>query len=234
MSHDVPGGMSTEGTTTKMYLGGDLDQQDKKILCGALCQCKKGPNISIIGARLKQACVATKLSALDARGDSIYKPEISYNMNEYPPAPIMSSRDPFESHGFIPNWIKAHHPEGYVPGVGWIRRPDVVVVKDPGKPPTQDNLSGVVEMKFRPDRRDIEQIADYREIAGPHAKVTELDPAAFGCPDDGGEESSSPTADALRDAFSSIGRQVRKLLNQTGAGPAPGGGMPPSVPVPVF
>ncbi|MGK8889780.1 hypothetical protein [Burkholderia gladioli] len=30
MSHDVPGGMSTEGTTTKVYLGGDLDQQDKK------------------------------------------------------------------------------------------------------------------------------------------------------------------------------------------------------------
>ncbi|WP_420978599.1 hypothetical protein [Burkholderia gladioli] len=83
MSHDVPGGTSTEGTTTKVYLGGDLDQQDKKILCGALCQCKKGPNISIIGARLKQACVATKLNALDARGDSIYKPEISYNMNEY-------------------------------------------------------------------------------------------------------------------------------------------------------
>ncbi|MDC6132876.1 hypothetical protein [Burkholderia gladioli] len=50
MSHDVPGGMSTEGTTTKVYLGGDLDQQDKKILCAALCQCKKGPNISIIGA----------------------------------------------------------------------------------------------------------------------------------------------------------------------------------------
>jgi hypothetical protein len=106
-----------------------------------------------------------------------------------------------------------------------------VIVKDPGKPPTQDNLSGVVEMKFPPDKRNIEQIADYQEIAGPYAKVTELDPATCGCPDDGEEESPSPTADALRDAFSSIGRQVKNLLNQTGAGPTPGGGMPPPVPV---
>ncbi|WP_179404095.1 VRR-NUC domain-containing protein [Burkholderia guangdongensis] len=234
MSRDVPGGMSSDGTTTKVHLGGDLDPQDKKVLCAALCQCKKGPNISIVGARLKQACVATKLSALDAKGDSIYKPEVSYNMNEYPPAPIMSSRNPLEPHGFIPAWIKANYGEGYVPGVGWIRRPDVVIVKDPTQPPTQDNLASVVDMKFPPDKRNVEQMADYQEIAGPNATVAELDPASCGCPDDdNADESSSPTADALRDAFSSIGKQVRTLLNQTGAGPQPGAGLPPPVPFPV-
>jgi type VI secretion system secreted protein VgrG len=41
-----------------------------------------------------------------------------------------------------------------------------VLVKDPTKPPTQDNLRKIVELKFPGDTRDREQMQAYRKIAG--------------------------------------------------------------------
>ncbi len=56
--------------------------------------------------------------------------------------------------------------EGYQPGAGYIRRPDLTIVKNPAKPPTADNIEKVVEYKFKGDRRDKKQDKSYRRIAG--------------------------------------------------------------------
>ncbi|MBM0283171.1 VRR-NUC domain-containing protein [Pseudomonas chlororaphis] len=58
--------------------------------------------------------------------------------------------------------------------VGEARRPDVVIVKDPKKPPTQDNIKQVVEMKFSPDPPDRKQARAYEKIAGDERKLVEM------------------------------------------------------------
>ncbi|EJL06220.1 hypothetical protein Pchl3084_2559 [Pseudomonas chlororaphis subsp. aureofaciens 30-84] len=58
--------------------------------------------------------------------------------------------------------------------VGEARRPDVVIVKDPKKPPTQDNIKQVVEMKFPPDPPDRKQARAYEKIAGDERKLVEM------------------------------------------------------------
>jgi type VI secretion system secreted protein VgrG len=46
------------------------------------------------------------------------------------------------------------------------KAPDVVLVIDPTRPPTQDNIKKVIEMKFPGDKTSQEQMVDYTEIAG--------------------------------------------------------------------
>jgi len=62
-----------------------------------------------------------------------------------------------------------------------IRRPDVVIVKDPSKPPTQDNIKQVVEMKFPPDQRNENQAKAYGKIAGDENKVVEMQSTDCDC-----------------------------------------------------
>ena len=60
------GGMSRTGTTTVVKISEPtLDPADKKVLCSALCQCDKAPNVGKDGRQLKQACVAERMKALD-------------------------------------------------------------------------------------------------------------------------------------------------------------------------
>ena len=67
-------------------------------------------------------------------------------MTQTPPAPIMDSGVDTKGHDFVPGWIrkywgsKPEHAPTFKPGTGAIRRPDVVIVKDGSKPPTQDNI----------------------------------------------------------------------------------------------
>ena len=53
--------------------------------------------------------------------------------------------------------------------------PDVVIVKDPLKPPTQDNIKQVVEMKFPDDEYRPRQREDYIVIAGDESKMVPLE-----------------------------------------------------------
>lgn len=130
----------------------ELDPQDKRVLCSAVCYCSATPNISQDGRNLKQACVAQRLGELDEvlQKRSPYKPEVSYDMTKNPPQPILDSQTGSSPHGWIPGWIKKYwdedseHPP-FEANTGMIRRPDVVIVKDPSKPPTQDNIKQVVE-----------------------------------------------------------------------------------------
>ncbi|MGE7955069.1 VRR-NUC domain-containing protein [Pseudomonas sp. NPDC089530] len=183
------GGMSPEGQINPVgILEPKLDPQDKQVLCSAICYCSATPNVSQDGKSLKQACVAQRLGELDEilQGRSPYKPEVSYDMTKNPPQPILDSQTGNSPHGWIPGWISKYweedpeHPP-FKPGRGMIRRPDVVIVKDPKRPPTQDNIKQVVEMKFPPDRRNNDQASAYAEIAGDERKVVEMKPSDCDC-----------------------------------------------------
>ncbi|MGI9283269.1 MAG: hypothetical protein ACR2PX_27065, partial [Endozoicomonas sp.] len=62
--------------------------------------------------------------------------------------------------------------DGYRPGRGDIRRPDLVIVADSSKPPSKDNIDQVVEFKFGQDKRDPFQDSAYENIAGKRNKYS--------------------------------------------------------------
>ncbi|MCK9736605.1 MULTISPECIES: VRR-NUC domain-containing protein [Pseudomonas] len=187
------GGMSTEGTTTPVKINKpELDFTDKKVLCSAICKCKSTPGIGKDGRSLKQSCVSGQLKALDGilKHRSPYKPEVNYDMTRQPPAPIMDRSVETKGHDWLPGWIKkwwdAPDDQGsrrppFTAGEGMVRRPDVVIVNDPTKPPTQDNIKQVVEIKFPPDSWSKEQQTDYERIAGGAEKLEKLEPSDCDC-----------------------------------------------------
>lgn len=170
-------------------LGGILQapvnvQAELRVVCEIICRCDTAPTPSRSGqSDLKQQCVTQALRALDnATFDkSTMKPEISYDMTQATPAPMMHRG----GNGLAPSdfWQgRARQIPGYRPGTGMVRRPDVVIVADPGLPPVQSNLKAVVEIKFPPDRSDPRQIAAYERIAGGDPdRVVELNPQECGC-----------------------------------------------------
>lgn len=183
------GGMKSDGQINPVgILEPKLDPQDKKVLCSAICYCSATPNVSRDGRSLKQACVAQRLGELDEilQGRSPYKAEVSYDMTKNPPQPIMDSQTGGNPHGWIPGWIKKYwdedpeHPP-FKPGRGMIRRPDVVIVKDSGHPPIQDNIKQIVEMKFPPDAPDDRQTKAYAAIAGSDHHVVAMKPTDCDC-----------------------------------------------------
>ena len=202
---DIPsfatGGMSSQGTTTVVGINKPkIDPIDKKILCKAMCTCDKDPNVGKDGKRLKQVCVSGQLKSLDQflSHRSPIKPEVNYDMTKHPPEPIMDSTVDTKGHNYLPGWIEKwwgsapEHPSGYKPGAGLIRRPDVVIVKDPMKPPTQDNIKQIVEMKFPPDALTEAQERAYERIAGDAQKLTTLEPGDCDCNSKEAEDARMP------------------------------------------
>jgi hypothetical protein len=184
------GAMASDGATTPARLSPvQLEPVDKKVLCSALCHCDKMPDVGKDGKQLKQGCVSGRLQALDQLLDhrSPYKQEINYDMTQSPPAPIMDSGVLTKGHRYLPGWIRKYwgtapeHSPVFKAGKGMIRRPDVVIVKDPAKPPTQENIKQIVEMKFPPDALSERQEADYQKIAGDPGKLLVLEPADCNC-----------------------------------------------------
>lgn len=228
----VSGGMTPgDGETTLVQLDNDLSAKDKAILCATICQCRNEPDIGAKGQSLKQQCVSAKLKERDKNSNfqSVYKPEVNYDMSKSPPTPIMRSANELEPHAYLPGWIEKYWPGGlksYEPGIGNVRRPDVVVVKDPTRPPTQDNLKSVVEIKFPPQQRDPVQAKQDERIAGPYASTTTLTPKNCGC-DDKEQPQEEPATSSVSEELDSIGRQLKGLLNKRPALGAPGGSMPP-------
>ncbi len=174
--------MMNHGNTA--CLGGVLQapvevQADLERLCEILCTCNSAPASSSSGeSDLRQHCVTLALQALDnppQYNQSRMKPEISYDMTQSPPSPLMSR----SGNGLAPSahWqTRARQIPGYQSGTGMVRRPDVVIVRNPSLPPTQGNLAAVVEMKFPGDPRNPNQIKAYEKIAGGDPdRVVELD-----------------------------------------------------------
>lgn len=183
------GGMSRgAGTTTVVKINRpNVDFADKKVLCSAICKCKDTPGVGKNGQSLKQSCVSGRLRELDGilQHRSPYKPEVNYDMTRQPPEPIMDSEVDTKPHDWLPGFIKKHwekdHGSPYLKGKGMVRRPDVILVNDPTKPPTQDNIKQVVEIKFPPDTMDDPQREAYEQIAGDQNKLVEMGPDDCDC-----------------------------------------------------
>jgi hypothetical protein len=177
------GPMTPAGTTTVVSINKpQLDPDDKAVLCSTMCQCQKQPNIGTDGRSLKQECVAGRLKTYDSAlsHTSPYKAEFTYDMTKRPPEPFLDKEVPTKARTLWPGWTKtlwskdpARPP--YKPGMGYTRRPDVVIVKDPTRPPTQDNIKQVVEMKFPDDPFRPGQLEDYGTIAGDPKKMVSLE-----------------------------------------------------------
>ncbi|PWF40545.1 nuclease [Massilia glaciei] len=118
---------------------------------------------------------------------SEHKTEVNYDMTKDPPVPIMDFETKTMVHRWAPGWIKKNwnadptHPL-WLPGEGYVRRPDVVIVNDPTKPPTQDNIKQVVEIKFDDDDWGILQAESYEIISG-RGKLALLTPKMCSCDD---------------------------------------------------
>jgi type VI secretion system secreted protein VgrG len=140
--------------------GGRPLMPEELVVCGFICRCKE--------ESLAQRCVTQHIRAMeDASGHtSPIKAEVPYDMSTKPPTPIMSKNDP-------------RRPTRSWPAGSKI--PDVVVVKDGTRPPTQDNLKAVIEIKFPPDQMDKQQRESYRKIAR-EVPLKELGPDECGCP----------------------------------------------------
>ncbi|MFS8065246.1 MAG: VRR-NUC domain-containing protein, partial [Byssovorax sp.] len=131
---------------------------EQGVICDAMCFCKSardlpdgtrgttGPN--------RQNCVAKRLWNYDRAlsNQSTIKAEVPYDMSQAPPAPVMSRNDPTRPTHSRPAGSKI---------------PDVVLVIDPTRPPTQDNIRKIIEMKFPGDDPSPEQLREYRQISGP-------------------------------------------------------------------
>jgi hypothetical protein len=147
---------------------------DQKILCELFCCC--------LYTKGNQACVEEALTTADkATGyKSRYKAEMGYNMQFEPPRPLTKkdygdddrklTTEPITDFRHMINRTNKEFDPALRrrPGEGGyrFRIADVVIVKDPSKPPDKSNISQVIEMKFPGDRVDDEQNADYRKIGG--------------------------------------------------------------------
>jgi hypothetical protein len=151
---------------------------DDKLFCAVMCCCQKSPGTGAAGQNLYQSCVDSVFSSADqALGyKSRYKSEISYVMapplDPSVPAPLMSQTSgiPTKPTDYWQGRAREQLGDGWVPGLGAVRRPDITVVKDPCLPPTQDNIERVVEMKFGADPNDPVQNSAYERIAGDRNK----------------------------------------------------------------
>ena len=155
-------------------------------LCILICLCDMIPFKSKSEeSDLRQECVKRALDLWDnPPGRSHLKAEISYNMREEPPVPLMhrdpnTGKDTLARSYYIPE--RARQIPGFKAKSGHIRRPDVVIVADRTKTPTQDNILMVVEVKFPPQTRDLDQDQAYIEIAGSKEKYMVLTPKKCGC-----------------------------------------------------
>jgi hypothetical protein len=148
-----------------------IDEIDKKLLCSIMCCCRDNPAVSTNQGRNQyQECVTQTLDSADEAmgGRSRYKAEVSYDMlSEETPRPLMHrDGEGNDTTQRSTRWqTRTKDIDGYARNKGHVRRPDVVIVKDPRLPPYQDNIEKVVEMKFD-DRILPEQRDAYEIIAG--------------------------------------------------------------------
>ncbi|KVL39769.1 VRR-NUC domain-containing protein [Burkholderia sp. MSMB1835] len=204
-------GMTTQVGITK----GNLSPEDLAVLCDALCRCKAIGVFSRDAKLLRQSCVAQRLRAKNlaskvATGKTTsYIPEVSYDMRNEPPTPIMRASDPSTPHPWIPAWIQKYWPGGMdaykEESKPWIRRPDVVIVNDASLPPVQSNIKKVVEMKFPPDSFSKTQEAAYMDIAGDESKYAGISPDDCGCGDADEEAQRSSAKQSQTDLESILG-----------------------------
>ncbi|AIV86593.1 gp30 [Burkholderia pseudomallei] len=227
-----PGGMSAgSGQTTQVGLSAArLSPKDREVLCHTFCECRRIGIATKAGTIQRQRCVQMRLglpnevSKMQTGVPTEYRPEQPYDMTTQPPEPIMDYDDPLEPHSSIRQWIKDVWPDkGKKYQKGDVRRPDVVIVNDPSKPPVQSNIKTVVEMKFPGDSYGPDQEDDYIEIAGSPSKFAHLGAADCGCGNDDGQKKTARSKQSARQS------DLDELFGGNSSAP----GSPPLPPMPL-
>ena len=172
------------------------------IVCSFVCTCEEVPNRGRNGINLKQSCVDRGLLQLNESCDTGIRVQVPYYMGDTPPSPLLvkdnegqETTDAIPSFGHAINRIRKikrdraqgillpetekNRVEGYTRGD--MRIPDAVVLRDPNGKPTQDNMLGVIEVKFPPDDWGRGQKEAYERIAGNERKLHLLTPEECGC-----------------------------------------------------
>lgn len=158
---------------------------DNNVLCTVMCCCKVRPSSGAAGREQRQQCVDETLSDADRSlaFKSRYKSEISYDMETQPPRPFMhrdsTGADTTQRSEYWQGRAQSEI-EGYQPGYGMVRRPDIVIVKDAETPPYQSNIERVVEMKFQGDLPNLAQDYAYRTIAGGARRYSRMQEGELG------------------------------------------------------
>ena len=167
---------------------GKLDYVDEKMLCSLACQCKAAPDTTKTKKgktlNLKQICMSNKIDFINntTSNSLTYKAEVSYDMTQTPPRPILESRPPLgkapQKHQSWLGWLKKYWGDSEMNRpeyqTGMIRRPDIIIVHNPQDSPVQQNIKQVVEVKFPNDPIRDGQEDDYQEIAGSKSKLVFL------------------------------------------------------------
>ncbi|MGD2151790.1 MAG: DUF4150 domain-containing protein [Gemmatimonadales bacterium] len=190
---------------------------ERAVLCQIICHCNENPVITPAGQEGRQQCVDNMLMALDTPpGTSTIKSQVPYNMVDIPPSPFMSRSEPLARSSW---WLGRAMNEipGFGGGQGMVRIPDVVIVADRSKPPTQDNITSLVEIKFKGDYASPGQLEDYERIAP--GRVSVLGPEECGCGERQRERIRVPEVDPV-DILVLIGLAALTIL--AALDPAPG------------
>ncbi|MGR2740820.1 hypothetical protein ACUY1T_20435 [Billgrantia sp. Q4P2] len=172
------------------------------IVCSFVCTCNEVPNQGRGGINLKQSCVDIGIARLNETCDTGLRVQVPYyvpvNQAETP-MPLMikdaegrETVEPIRNFGHAINRIvsmkrrnlpisetEKNRIEGY--NRGELRIPDAVALRDPNGSPTQDNLLGVIEVKFPPDDWRPDQRQAYERIAGERDNLKLLTPERCGC-----------------------------------------------------
>lgn len=198
-------------------------------ICSFVCFCSVNPMQSRTGRNMKQMCVDNALDAVNEAADTGIRPQVGYYMRKPPqrPEPLMlkdrsgqETSAPIRNFGHMINRIRRlktpatalvkDEVETYTKGE--LRIPDAVVLKDPCLPPTQDNLLGVVEVKFRGDRWGKGQKDAYERIAGSQNGLKELNEDTCKC--DGTEQQLEPD-DSMQPARDLFEQEEENSLGDT-------------------
>ncbi|MDX5435258.1 MAG: hypothetical protein LPK20_17015, partial [Halomonas sp.] len=169
------------------------------IVCSFVCTCNEVPNQSRGGINLKQSCVDVGITRLNEACDTGLRVQVPYYMGDSPPSPLLlkdaeglETVEPIRNFGHAINRVRGLNiAAGVAAGMvkeevesytrGDMRIPDAVALRDPNGKPTQDNLLGVIEVKFPPDDWGPGQEVAYRDIAGGRDKLKLLTPERCSC-----------------------------------------------------
>lgn len=197
-----------------------LAKADEKMLCAVFCCCSNNPVPGEGGQGGYDTCASQTLSAAERfmDNDSRFKSQVSYNMRPDTPEPLMerglfggltTESIPW-TRGGIEHIKNRIGQDGFPYQSGDARRPDVVIVRDPSRPPTPDNVSRVVDFKFTDSLNRAQEDA-YARIGGQPPLV--IDSEKCDCSDDETRKQLE-----LVTAAQSVVENDRSMLNRIGLG----------------
>lgn len=187
----------------------------KDKLCAIFCCCNANPIIKGKKRKgYKQICADAMLRACKAEDAGVLG-SVPYDMGETPPKPI--SRPNYRARTAFVYQYKDRDveliPSERIPLKGKVRIPDIVVVKDRTRLPTQNNIAQIYDFKFPGDRWRENQKEDYQKIQGKeYPKVEALDEENCMCSGRNDDKSDSIDPQAMVQAKVELNKALEDIF----------------------